>query len=131
MLGSKLPADDLSDLPSTALTALGPLLAKAQEALRTKLKPMWVYVGRYGHSPGYPIHFHLMPVYDWLERLFWHDDRYRLLGKLAEKDGAPATDGAELTLFIWREFCERSEPPSIDGPSIDETIALLRGEMNS
>jgi hypothetical protein len=72
-----------------------------------------------------------MPVYDWLERLFWRDDRYRLLGKLAEKEGEPATDGAELTLFIWREFCERSEPPPIHGPSIDETIVLLRGEMNS
>jgi diadenosine tetraphosphate (Ap4A) HIT family hydrolase len=57
MLGSKLPVGDLSELPDSALAALGPLLAKVQHTLRTKLKPTRVYIGRYGHSPGYPIHF--------------------------------------------------------------------------
>ena len=128
MLGSKLQADDLSELPEGALTSLGPLLAKAQQTLRVTLKPVQVYIGRYGHSPGHSIHFHLIPVYDWVETLFWHDDRYRLLENFAEKDGDPGADGAELTLFIWREFCERSKPPPINGPSVDETIVLLRGE---
>jgi len=129
MLASKLPAEDLSDLPHGALTELGPLLAKVQSVLREKLNPVRVYIGRYGHSPGYPIHFHLIPVYDWVERLFWQDERYRLLEKFAEKPGPVETDGAELTLFIWREFCERSSPPRVAGPSIDEAIALLRAGL--
>jgi diadenosine tetraphosphate (Ap4A) HIT family hydrolase len=131
MLASKLPVDDLSQLPDIALTELGPLLAKAQTTLRTKLKPMRVYIGRYGHSPGYPIHFHLIPVYSWVERLFWRDERYRLLEKFGEKGHQNATDGAELTLFIWREFCEGSRPPPIEGLSIDQAIALLRQELAS
>ncbi|WP_028004386.1 HIT family protein [Sinorhizobium meliloti] len=130
MVASKLPVHDLSDLPHGALTEFGPLLAEAQKALRTALKPVRVYIGRYGHSPGYPIHFHLVPVYDWVEGLFWRDDRYRVLEHFVEAQDEPDTDGAELTLFIWREFCERPNPPPIEGPSVPETISLLRDRMN-
>jgi len=126
MLASKLAVDDLSQLPDAALTELGPLLARVQAALLTKLSPERVYIGRYGHSPGYPIHFHLIPVYSWVEKHFWHDKRYRLLQKFSEKEEETATDGAELTLFIWREFCKQSPPPPIEGPSVDQTITLLR-----
>jgi diadenosine tetraphosphate (Ap4A) HIT family hydrolase len=129
MLASKLSVDDLSEFPDAALTELGPLLASAQGALRTRLKPVRVYIGRYGHSPGYPIHFHLIPVYSWVEKLFWRDERYRVLERFAEKGNETGTDGAELTLFIWREFCERSNPPPIEGPSVDQTIAVLRQEL--
>jgi diadenosine tetraphosphate (Ap4A) HIT family hydrolase len=134
MVASKLPVYDLADLPNGALTELGPLLAEAQKALRATLKPVRVYIGRYGHSPGYPIHFHMIPIYDWVERLFWRDDRYRVLENFAdasvtEAQGGPGTDGAELTLFIWREFCERPTPPLIEGPSVSEAIALLRDKL--
>ncbi|MGO6906813.1 HIT family protein, partial [Rhizobium ruizarguesonis] len=43
--------------------------------------------------------------------------------------GETATDGAELTLFVWREFCERAEPPPVKGPSVSEAIELLRETM--
>ncbi|MBC2657765.1 hypothetical protein H7A76_20190 [Pseudomonas sp. MSSRFD41] len=63
----------------------------------------------------------------WVEALFWEDERYRLLESF---DGGQRPrlqiDGAELTLFVWREFCERPEPPAIQGPSVDESIASLR-----
>ena len=36
------------------------------------------------------------------------------------------TDGADLTLFIWREFGERDLPPAIEGPSIAEVVRQLR-----
>jgi diadenosine tetraphosphate (Ap4A) HIT family hydrolase len=131
MLGSKLPVNDLSELPEEALAELGPLLARAQKALKSRLRPGRLYIGRYGHSPGYPIHFHLIPVYDWVERLFWSDNRYRILERFAEAQGEPSTDGAELTLFIWREFCERANPPPIEGPSVVEATTLLRESMSS
>lgn len=131
MLGSKLPIYDLSELPDGALRELGPLLSESQKALRTTLRPVRIYIGRYGHSPGYPIHFHMIPVYDWIEELFWRDDRYRVLQRFVETQGELDTDGAELTLFIWREFCERSNPPPIEGISVTEAIAVLRERMNS
>lgn len=72
--------------------------------------------GRYGHSPGYSLHFHVIPNYDWVEALFWQHDRYRALDKFAEGRSETAPDGVELTFFIWREFCERAVPPPIKGP---------------
>ncbi|UVK46432.1 HIT family protein [Mesorhizobium sp. AR07] len=131
MLGSKLPTNDLSELPQEALAELGPLLAQTQKALQSRLRPNRLYISRYGHSPGHPIHFHLIPVYDWVERLFWSDHRYRALEQFAEASSEPGTDGAELTLFIWREFCERADPPPIEGPSVADVIALLRQAMGS
>ncbi|THK36946.1 HIT family protein [Ensifer sp. MPMI2T] len=129
MISSKTFTNDLSELPSDNLAELGPLLAKAQDALKRLLHAERVYIGRYGHVPGYSIHFHVIPIYSWVEELFWSDARYRLLGTFAEGPGETATDGAEMTLFVWREFCERAEPPPIKGPSVSEAIDLLRGEF--
>ncbi|NSZ15598.1 HIT family protein [Agrobacterium vitis] len=130
MIGSKTNTNDLSDLPESALSELGPLLAKAQSALKRELGAQRVYIGRYGHTPGHPIHFHVIPIYDWVEKLFWSDDRYRLLENFAEGPGETATDGAELTLFVWREFCERAEPPPTKGPSVSQVVELLRRSMS-
>lgn len=79
VLGSKLPTNNLLELPQAALAELGPLLAEAQKALTSRLRPNRLYISRYGHSPGHSFHFHLIPVYDWVERLFWSDHRYRSL----------------------------------------------------
>jgi hypothetical protein len=38
----------------------------------------------------------------------------------------PSTDGAELTLFVWREFAENPKPPVIQGRSVEEVIEELR-----
>lgn len=127
ILGSRAPVDSLADLPIPALHEFGELLARTQSILQSTLTPQRLYVSRYGHSPGYPIHFHLIPVYAWVERLFWEAPRYRLLETFANPDKAvTGTDGAELTLFIWREFGESDDPPAIDGPSIPHVIDVLR-----
>lgn len=126
MISSKTFTNDLSDLPSETLCSLGQLFAKVQDALKRVLNAERVYIGRYGNTPGYPIHFHVIPIYAWVEELFWSDDRYRLLETFADGPGETPTDGAEMTLFVWREFCERREPPPIKGPSVDEAINLLR-----
>ena len=129
IINSKMDTNDLSDLSETALKELGPLLATAQDVLKRKLRAQRIYIGRYGHSPGYPIHFHVIPIYDWVEELFWKDSRYRVLQNFADGPGETPTDGAELTLFVWREFCKRAEPPSVEGRSVTQTIELLREAM--
>lgn len=125
MIASNKATNDLSDLSTEALGLMGTVFAKVQRALNA-LGARRVYIGRYGHSPGYPIHFHAIPIYEWVEDLFWKDDRYRVLEQFADGAGETPTDGAELTLFVWREFCERADPPPIKGPSVSETIAILR-----
>lgn len=135
IVGSKNYITDLSDLSARALQELGPLLAQVQINLKYRLNARHVYMGRYGHVPGHTIHFHLIPIYDWVEELFWQDPRYRVLEGLAEGQGEgqgePGTDGAELTLYIWREFCERSDPPPATGPTVAQAIQLLRESLNS
>lgn len=126
MISSTTATNDLSDLSTEALRSIGTVFACVQHALKSVLRAKRIYISRFGHAPGYAIHFHVIPIYDWVEELFWQDDRYRVLETLAEGPGETPTDGAELTLFVWREFCERSEPPPIKGPSVAETIAMLR-----
>jgi diadenosine tetraphosphate (Ap4A) HIT family hydrolase len=127
VLGARNNVDSLADLPDDALAELGVLLARIQKTLQSELKPKWLYISRFGHDPGFPIHFHYIPVYPWVEELFWRDERYRLLAGFGATANAQApTDGAELTLFIWREFGESPEPPSVQGPSIDQIIGRLR-----
>jgi diadenosine tetraphosphate (Ap4A) HIT family hydrolase len=125
IIASTKTTSDLSDLSSEALRSMGKVFAEIQRALTT-LGAQRVYISRYGHSPGFPIHFHAIPIYPWVEDLFWQDERYRVLEQFANGPGETPTDGAELTLFVWREFCERADPPPIKGPSIVEIISTLR-----
>ncbi|MGI8397486.1 HIT family protein [Agrobacterium deltaense] len=125
IIASAKVTNDLSDLSVEALSSMGRVFAVVQRAL-TMLGAHRVYLSRYGHSPGYPIHFHAIPIYKWVEDLFWTDHRYRALQQFAYGPGATQTDGAELTLFVWREFCERSDSPSAEGPSVAEAVATLR-----
>ncbi|WP_454853864.1 HIT family protein [Rhizobium binxianense] len=129
MVSSRTFTNELAELSADALSELGPLLAKAQSAVQRTLGAPRVYISRYGHTPGYSIHFHIIPVYEWVEALFWRDARYRILESFAEGPGETATDGAELTFFIWREFCERAVPPPVEGPSVSAAIELLRTAM--
>ena len=130
MLSAKQMTNSLAELPAEALTELGGLQAKIQLAIETHLHPKRLYIGRFGHDSGYSIHFHFIPIYLWIENLFWKDQRYRSLQAFGSRPFTVSqTDGAELTLFVWREFCERPDPPAIQGPSIDETVNVLRREF--
>lgn len=130
MLGAKAPIHSLADMPEAALAELGGLLGKTQRVIEAQLKPKWLYISRYGHMPGFPLHFHFIPVYDWVEALFWRDERYRLLQHFGvQAPGQILTDGAELTLFVWREFGESPTPPEIQGPSLGQVIERLRAGL--
>jgi len=131
MLGAKAPGKQLAAMSPRALSQLGLLMAAAQEALEAVLSPKHLYIGRYGHGAGYSLHFHIIPVCDWVIGSFFADPRYRYLESLQTPgcggtDGADWADGADLTLYIWRVFCESPDPPSIPGPSIGEVIERLR-----
>lgn len=127
MLGAKAPIHSLADMPDAALAQLGGLLARTQRVMEVELQPKWLYISRYGHMPGFPLHFHFIPVYDWVEDAFWRDERYRMLQRFATSDQEQAlTDGAELTLFVWREFGESPTPPRVQGESVEHVIKRLR-----
>lgn len=127
MLGAKAPIHSLADMPEAALAELGGLLANTQRVIEKQLRPKWLYISRYGHMPGFPLHFHFIPVYDWVEDAFWRDERYRRLQDFGSPvQGQALTDGAELTLFVWREFGESPTPPLAQGRSVEQVIEQLR-----
>lgn len=81
--------------------------------------------------PGFPLHFHFIPVYDWVEDAFWRDERYRRLQDFGSQvQGQALTDGAELTLFVWREFGDSPTRPSAHGCSVPQVIEQLRAAFS-
>ncbi|MFT3998852.1 MAG: HIT family protein [Rhizobium sp.] len=129
IISARKSVGDLSSMSDDTLHEIGPLLALTERSLKQTLNARRVYIGRYGHVPGRTFHFHMIPIYAWVEELFWRDTRYRALQRFAEGEGQTATDGAELTFFVWREFCERQQPPPIQGPTVLEAIQRLRETM--
>ena len=130
ILAARMPTNELSSIRPRALAQLGALLATTQKALNVILKPEHLYIGRYGHTAGHALHFHMIPVCDWVRQSFFMDPRYRILQGLSKHSAADETDGAELTLYIWREFCENPNPPAISGPPIHEVVARLKVSMS-
>jgi diadenosine tetraphosphate (Ap4A) HIT family hydrolase len=134
MLGARAPTNDLSVMRPEALAERGTLLARAQDALNATLQPEHLYIGRYGHTAGHALHFHIIPIGGWVEHCFFSDPRYRVLQSFYQPsdggDAAGETDGAELTLYVWREFCENPHPPPISGPPIREVVERLKAFLS-
>ena len=118
-------AFELATLSSGALMEVGGVLRTVTAALRTSFKPEHIHVCCFGHSPGHTVHFHVIPVYEWMKQA------YR---RMARKDDAVQypnfTDGASLTLFVSEEFTRRRAPCEIPEPSIERAIQTLRDALN-
>lgn len=57
----------------------------------------------------------------------WQDERYRTLQVSGSLYNAVSqTDGAELTLSVWREFGARPDLSAVSGPAVDQAINMLR-----
>jgi len=65
-----------------------------------------------------------------VKQSFFRDPRYRVLRNFDQPSHAghtgDKTDGGELTLYVWREFCENPVPPPVSGPSIPEIVGRLK-----
>lgn len=135
MLGARTPTNDLSRMRPEALAELGMLLASAQKALDEILAPRHLYIGRYGHMAGHSLHFHIIPVCEWVRQGFFSDPRYRVLQALSRHSTAAGatdeTDGGELTLYVWREFCENPVPPKVGGPPVAEVVERLKACLSN
>jgi diadenosine tetraphosphate (Ap4A) HIT family hydrolase len=127
-------AVSFSTISPEALAEMGPLLAKVTRTIEEQVRPRHLYVSRYGHMSGNNLHFHIIPVYDWLIKAFQSDARYRVLRQfdtpgIYNSGQDLGFDGAEMTVFIWREFTEgRATLPS-ECPNVQEVIGHLRTAM--
>jgi len=129
----KAGSGTLPELGVEALTELGPLLARLEAALNDVLAPRKVYFARWGHAPGSPLHFHVIPLTDGVVRALARDGRYRALETFhSGEDEAPEPwDGPDFCLFIARELGESATPPDLDGPTVAETVRALRKRLQN
>lgn len=119
----------VGELGSQALQELGPLLNCTQSALNDVLSPEHIYVGRFGHSRGHAFHLHVVPICAWVKANFENDARYDAVRTLRSPEWPSESDGAELLLYVWREFCERSQTPPDASLSVAECVEQLRLRM--
>ena len=125
-------ADRLAALSPAAQAELGPILARVHRAIEEEFAPKIVYCTRWGHGPGHTLHFHVIPVYGWMEEALRADPRYAVLRQLHAPPGwdFPAEyDGTEMSLFVRREFAERADSPPAQGPSREEVARRLRARL--
>ena len=120
LVAKEQSAISLSELSDKALQELGFLQAYATRSLETRFRAKLVYICRWGHQPGNSPHFHIVPLYDWIEHAYALDPLW------AESD----PDGPVYFTFITRAFIEYLIPPVIHGPSIDEVISILRQDFS-
>ncbi len=116
LVSKSAEADSFGSVPQEALQELGPIQAKAVDCLEKKLGAKLAYVCRWGHLPGNPPHFHIIPLYPWVEEAYAAHPEY----------GHADPDGPMLSQFITIEFIEADDPPEIHGPSVAEVMAVLR-----
>lgn len=126
MIAARTPTVQLAEMPDAALAELGHVAAKAQAAVEAILAPAFVYVARFGHDPGFQFHFHIIPVCDWLMERYLADPKYAPVHDLRQAAGWDGANGAEITLYVWRDYCRNPSPPPIPGPSVDDVIARAK-----
>ena len=109
-------AGDLAALCPAALAELGPLQALATRTLTSRFGARLVYVCRWGHEPGNPPHFHIIPLYDWVEKAYAADPLW----------SEPDPDGPVYCTYITRAFIGCEDCPPVVGPTVREVAAVLR-----
>ncbi|GAA5497612.1 hypothetical protein Rhal01_03808 [Rubritalea halochordaticola] len=109
------------DISEEASLELGTLIVQATRYVEEELQPKRVFCSRYGYDDGHSVHFHVIPIYAWLEEAFLQDAEYSKL----------FCDGSSLTLFLWREYIEAENKRTIQGPSVQEAIARVKARFEN
>lgn len=125
-------ADRVSRLTPAAQAELGPLLARVHRAIEAELDPRIIYCVKWGHGAGHPVHFHVIPVFPWMEEALHRDERYRALQAFHGEDTwdlAEDYDGTEMCLFVRRESAEKAAAEDLAAAGREEVVRRLRGRI--
>ena len=122
MIGaSDSKVERFQDISEEAAAELGTLIVRATKYVEEELQPKRIFCSRYGYDAGHSVHFHVIPIYSWLEEEFIKDPEYSKL----------FCDGSSLTLFLWREYIEAENKRPIFGPGVEEVIDRLKRRFES
>ncbi len=121
---------DFDSLSSSALAEMGEVIKSSVSAIKNTFKPKHIFVSRYGVAPGNLIHFHIIPVYEWMDSMIEHDPRYTFIADLTEMTDGLKYDAADYLFYIWRELTERADQSGLEKVDIPSTIAKLSNQLS-
>lgn len=109
-----LAASEMVDLSDGALETLGVVLRRCESLLRKAYSCYKVVIFRFGFSPGFSLHFHVVSI------------TQELLSEIISSPNYSKTpDGNDAVLFISREYCER--PLTLSEQMLqDDSMHVLR-----
>jgi hypothetical protein len=87
--------------------------------LEQELAARLVFICRWGYQPGNAPHFHIIPLYEWVERACAHDPAWNKIDP----------NGPLYCVYINKAFVGYEQPPIIIGPSVNEAILILQSAM--
>ena len=116
----------IEDALPGALAELGPLLGEVAGAVREVLRPCHLHICLFGSEPGFSVHFHVIPIYDWVREAYERAVRERA----TEIEYPELLDGASLTLFVSEEFARGRAPCPVPEPDVGEAILRLRRALS-
>ena len=119
MVGAKDTAAGLFNLPHAALTEMGLVLGAVVQALEVNFQPEHIHICRFGHDAGHSIHFHVIPIYDWVREAY------------DQTNSEIQADGPSLTLFVSENLTKNRATVNSRGVTVKEAIRLLRRTLQT
>lgn len=117
MIQAKEPEFALAKLSEGALAELGTVFAEVEALLTETFEPRRVMFTKLGFSPGYPCHFHALPVHEWVFKEMLDDPKW-----------ASEPDGGDVFLYVNRLYCESQEMSKAEKVALD-AIARIKSVM--
>lgn len=115
IVGAKEPASRLSGLSVDALNSAGIILGAIEERVYERLSPKLVIINKHGFSKGFSCHFHIVPIYSWAYSAIKKHPGYKI----------DEPDGADFTMFITRQYCQKREPLPHKVCGSEKALSLL------
>lgn len=103
--------DRFTDINPTEYAEMGKIIGLATSAAEHCLNVDRVISGKFGLDAGHPLHFHIIPLYDWILADFSQKTDLEQLQKTYPNNYPVIPDGAELVKFIWHHYCFTGHTP--------------------
>lgn len=119
--------DKFSAINPHEYAEMGRMIGLATSAVEHCLNVKRVFAGKFGLVAAHPVHFHIVPIYDWILDEFVQKTDMEKLQK-SYPDNYPAIpDGADIMKFIWHQYCFTSHTPeNIEAnTNLDEIVQKL------
>lgn len=119
--------DKFTDIEPNEYAEMGKMIGLATSAAEHCLGAQRVFAGKFGLMLNHPVHFHIVPVYDWILEEFAKKTDLTTLQNNRPDDYPLLPDGAEIVSFVWQEYCFTGQMPKYvkSRTNLDEIVQKL------